>query len=229
MSISENIESVRNIVKATAKACGRNPEDIKIIAVSKTKPVSMMKEAKDAGMCEFGENRPQEIVRKYPEFENENVKWHLIGQLQKNKVRHIIDKAELIHSVDSLDLALEINKRAELIDKVQDVLIQVNISGEETKSGVSASECVELCREISALKNVKIIGLMTISVFDYDYDENKELFLKLKALSEKIAGMNIDNVFMKELSMGMTHDYKEAIEAGATMLRIGTGIFGSRE
>ncbi len=229
MSISENIESVRNIVKATAKACGRNPEDIKIIAVSKTKPVSMMKEATDAGMCEFGENRPQEIVRKYPEFEDENIKWHLIGQLQKNKVRHIIDKAELIHSVDSYDLALEINKRAELIDKVQDILIQVNISGEETKSGVSEKKCVELCKKISDLENVRIIGLMTISVFDYSYDENKELFLKLKALSEKIADMNIKNVFMKELSMGMTHDYKEAIEAGATMLRIGTGIFGFRE
>lgn len=229
MSVAENLAEIRSRIDELARSAGRNPGDVKLIAVSKTKPVPLIKEAVAAGALDLGENKPQEIVLKYPEFEGDNVRWHMIGHLQKNKVRHIIDKAELIHSVDSLALAEEINKRAEAIGKIQKILIQVNVTGEDSKSGVSPDDTAELCREISRLNNVRIMGLMTISVSGYTYEENKRVFDSLAALAAGIDGMKIDNVSMKELSMGMSHDFDAAIAAGATMVRVGTAIFGARD
>lgn len=229
MSVAENLAEIRSRIDELARSAGRNPEEVKLIAVSKTKPVSLIKEAVAAGALDLGENKPQEIVSKYPEFEGDSVRWHMIGHLQKNKVRHIIDKAELIHSVDSLALAEEINKRAETIGKIQKILIQVNVTGEDSKSGVSPDDAAELCREISKLNNVRIMGLMTISVSGYTYEENKSVFDSLAVLAARIEDMKIDNVSMKELSMGMTHDFDAAIAAGATMVRVGTAIFGARD
>ncbi len=229
MSVAENLAEIRSRIDELARSAGRNPEEVKLIAVSKTKPVSLIKEAVAAGALDLGENKPQEIVSKYPEFEGDNVRWHMIGHLQKNKVRHIIDKAELIHSVDSLALAEEINKRAEAIGKIQKILIQVNVTGEDSKSGVYPDDAAELCREISKLNNVRIMGLMTISVSGYTYEENKSVFDSLAALAARIDDMKIDNVSMKELSMGMSHDFDAAIAAGATMVRVGTAIFGARD
>ena len=229
MSVAENLAEIRSRIDELARSAGRNPEEVKLIAVSKTKQVPLIKEAVAAGALDLGENKPQEIVLKYPEFEGDNVRWHMIGHLQKNKVRHIIDKAELIHSVDSLALAEEINKRAEAIGKIQKILIQVNVTGEDSKSGVSPDDTAELCREISRLNNVRIMGLMTISVSGYTYEENKRVFDSLAALAARIDGMKIDNVSMKELSMGMSHDFDAAIAAGATMVRVGTAIFGARD
>lgn len=229
MSIADNIKAVKDDIERAAKLSNRDVTAIKLVAVTKTKPIDMLKEAASAGLLDFGENRPQEIVSKYPEFEGDGIAWHLIGQLQKNKVRHIIDKVCLIHSVDSFELAVEINKRAAAIDKIQDILIQVNISGEESKSGVAPEELSLLCKRISELENVRIKGLMTISVRDFTYQQNYELFSRLGELSEKIKNMKIKNVDMQELSMGMTHDYQAAIVAGATIIRVGTAIFGERE
>ncbi len=229
MGIAENISSVREKIKSSAMLSQRDCDDIKLIAVTKTKPVEMMKEALARNVVDFGENKPQEIVSKYPEFEGDGVRWHLIGHLQKNKVRHIIDKVFLIHSVDSYELALEIDKRAKKIDKVQDILIQVNISGEESKSGVSPSDAETLCRQISELENVRIKGLMTISVKGFDETDNLDVFSRLKELANKIDDLKLKNVSMEELSMGMTNDYPEAIMAGSTMVRVGTAIFGARE
>ena len=229
MSIEENIKIVQESIRKAAESADRDPRSIKLLAVTKTKPVEMLKEAEEYGVCDFGENRPQEIVAKFPQFESGNIKWHLIGQLQKNKVRHIIDKVCLIHSVDSLELAVEINKRAAAIDKVQDILLQINITGEESKSGIPQGEAENLCRKIAELKNVRIKGLMTISVRGMTYEENYKVFSCLKELAEKIRTQNIDGVLMEELSMGMTHDMDAAIAAGATIVRVGTAIFGARD
>ena len=229
LSIAENIKSVLSDIKIAADQAGRNAGDIKLIAVSKTKPYEMIEEAYACGMKDFGENRPQEIAEKYLKSQGKDLNFHMIGHLQKNKVKMIIDKVCLIHSVDNIDLAKEINKRAAMIDKVQDILIQVNVTGEETKSGVGYDAAIDLCREVSLLDNIRIKGLMTISVNGYTYDENKTVFEKLKTLSEEIEKENIKNVTMEELSMGMSHDYDAAIAAGATFVRVGTAIFGERD
>lgn len=226
MDIRENIEKVRQQIVAAAQAAGRNADEIRLVAVSKTKPPEMVAEAIACGVMDFGENRPQELSRKYADFPN--ARWHQIGQLQRNKVKHIIDKAALIHSVDSLLLAEEIEKQAAKIQKIQNILIQVNITGEETKSGVSPGETVALCRAVSTLSHVRILGLMTISAAGYSATENGAVFRKLKELSAAIEKERIPGVLMQELSMGMTHDFQAAITAGATMVRVGSGIFGAR-
>lgn len=227
-NIAKNLKDVRCRIDKAAKSAGRNPSDVTLIAVSKTRPPECVSEALESGQLDFGENRPQELAQKAEILPN-NIKWHQIGQLQKNKVRHIIDKVCLIHSVDSVGLAAEINKRATAIGKVQQILIQVNISGEETKSGVSPDEVKALCTEISDMKNVRIVGLMTISVKGYDFEQNKALFQKLADLAKEIDDLKIKNVEMRELSMGMSHDYEAAIAAGATMVRVGTAVFGERD
>lgn len=226
MTIQENLKNVRERIENAAQKVGRRSDEIKLIAVSKTKPVEMMLEVAHCGVMDFGENRPQELAEKFDQVEN--ARWHLIGQLQKNKVKYIIDKAELIHSVDSIGLALEIEKRAAKIDKIQNVLIQVNISGEETKSGVTPSEAETVIRQISQMPHIRIKGLMTISVAGFSYEENMKVFSGLKELAKEIDRLKIENVSMEELSMGMTHDFEAAIEAGSTMVRVGTGIFGTR-
>ncbi len=223
MSIYENIENVRQKISLSAKKSGRKESDITLIGVSKTKPVDLIKEAVDGGVCELGENRVQEVLEKFDKIQNAN--WHLIGHLQKNKVKYIVDKAEYIHSVDSLELAKEINKQAEKIGKIQKVLIQVNVSGEESKFGVKPEAVLPLCNGIKDFKNIKVKGLMTIAVKDATETELREVFGGLRKIFEKI---NIENIDMEHLSMGMSGDYEIAIEEGATMVRVGTGIFGSR-
>lgn len=217
--IKQNYLSVLESVRETAAKCGRNPNDVRLIAVSKTKPIEYVREAAAAGAVDFGENRPQELAAKSAELPQ--LRWHQIGQLQKNKVRHIVGHCALIHSVESYGLALEIDKRAKNAGVVQDVLIQVNITGEETKSGVSPDELDALLDLIKPLENVNPVGLMTISIAGSAPDENRAVFARLRDLARERG--------LKELSMGMTHDYAEAIECGATMVRIGTAIFGARD
>lgn len=219
LDIKSNYLSVLDDIKNIAEACGRNPEDITLIAVSKTKPIEYVKQAINAGATDFGENKPQELSEKYDEISG--VRWHQIGHLQKNKVRHIVGKTALIHSLDSISLALEIDKRAKNAGIVQNVLIQVNVSGEESKFGISPSELDDFLDEVKKLENISVIGLMTISVRGYNREQNLNLFKELKSLADKHG--------LKELSMGMTHDYKEAVEAGATLIRVGTAIFGARD
>lgn len=219
MNIRDNIEAVRENILSAADRSGRDASEIKLVAVSKTKPVELIREAVDAGIADLGENKVQELTAKYDEIKNVN--WHLIGHLQKNKVKYIAGKTALIHSVDSFELAAEIEKRSAAIENVQDVLIQVNVSGEESKFGIRPDELKDLLARISELGHVKVKGLMTISVNGYTPDENRRVFSELKELAEENS--------LKELSMGMTHDYIEAIEAGATIVRVGTGIFGKRD
>lgn len=219
MNIRDNIEAVRENILSAADRSGRDASEIKLLAVSKTKPVELIREAVDAGIADLGENKVQELTAKYDEIKNVN--WHLIGHLQKNKVKYIAGKTALIHSVDSFELAAEINKRSAAIENVQDVLIQVNVSGEESKFGIRPDELKELLARMSELEYVKVKGLMTISVNGYTPDENRRVFSELKKLADENS--------LKELSMGMTHDYIEAIESGATIVRVGTGIFGKRD
>ena len=225
--ISENLKQVReNIVRACEKA-GRDPAEVTLIAVSKTKPVSMLKEAYDEGVRCFGENKVQEIQEKFGLMPSD-VKWHMIGHLQRNKVRYLMDKACLIHSVDSVRLAQEISKEAEKAGIVMPVLIEVNVAQEETKYGISVAEVLPLLMEIKDLPGISVQGLMTIAPYVDDPEDNRQIFRALKKLSVDIRDKNVNNINMNILSMGMTGDYTVAVEEGATMVRVGTGIFGER-
>ncbi len=226
--IKENMAAVCKNIADAAMACGRSPQEVMLIAVTKTYGVDAINEAIDCGAENIGENRVQEVMEKFDGVKP--VCWHLIGHLQKNKVKYIIDKAELIHSVDSFDLAKEIDKQAKKHDKIQRVLLEVNVSGEESKFGIVPDLCEDLCLRVSKeLTNVKIEGLMTIAPLTDDETVLEEVFKGLKKLSEEISSKNIPGVSMKELSMGMTNDYQLAIKHGATMVRVGTGIFGKRD
>lgn len=225
--IKENLEKVREHIKAAAMEAGRMPEEITLIAVSKTKPVSMIEEAYACGCRDFGENRVQELCDKYDVLPKD-IRWHLIGHLQRNKVKYAVGKAFLIHSVDSLRLAEEIQKEAEKKQTDVDILIEVNMAGEESKFGVAPEETENLVRQISKLPNVHIKGLMTIAPIVENPADNAIHFGNLKQLSVDIREKNIDNVSMNVLSMGMTGDYEQAVKDGATYVRVGTGIFGER-
>lgn len=225
--IKENLQEVRQNLKKSCERAGRNPEDVVLIAVSKTKPVPMLEEAYAEGIRDFGENKVQELVDKYEQLPGD-IRWHMIGHLQRNKVKYIIDKAWLIHSVDSFRLAEEISKEAVKHSLTARILIEVNVAEEESKFGVSVEETESLIREISVLPGIEIHGLMTIAPYVEDPEENRDIFKKLKNLSVDIAEKNIDNVFMDFLSMGMTGDYEVAAEEGAAFVRVGTGIFGER-
>ena len=225
--LKDNFETVeKNIADACARA-GRDRSEVTLIAVSKTKPVDMLREVYDAGARDFGENKVQEICEKYDKLPSD-IKWHMIGHLQRNKVKQVIDKAALIHSVDSYRLAQEISVQAQKKGLTIPILIEVNIAGEESKFGISAEDTIQLVEEIAELPNLKIQGLMTIAPFVEDAEENRLYFRQIKQLSVDIKNKNIDNVSMDILSMGMTGDYEVAIEEGATMVRVGTGIFGAR-
>ena len=226
--LKENYEKVKeNIVRACEKA-GRSPEDVTLIAVSKTKPLSDIEELlSDTDAVDFGENKVQELVDKY-ENVSRPVNWHMIGHLQTNKVKYIVDKVALIHSVDSVRLAEEIHKEAMKIGRRVPVLIEVNVAGEETKFGVAPEEVEELIRKIAPFEGIEVQGLMTIAPFVTNPEENRQYFNRLKQLSVDISHKNIDNINMNVLSMGMTGDYEVAIEEGASFVRVGTGIFGER-
>ncbi len=226
--IQENLQVVQKNIKAACTRSGRSETAVKLIAVSKTKPVAMLREAYDAGCRDFGENKVQELVEKYEQMPKD-IRWHMIGHLQRNKVKYIVDKVWLIHSVDSLRLAEEISKEAVRKNVKVSILVEVNVAGEESKFGVTTQDAVSLVEEIAKLPNVVIKGLMTIAPYVENSEENRLYFAKLMQIYVDIIHKNIDNVFMEELSMGMTGDYEVAIEEGATCVRVGTGIFGERQ
>ncbi len=225
--LKENLERVENNIQIACKKSGRSRDEVTLISVSKTKPIEMLQEAYDLGVRVFGENKVQELEQKIPAFEND-VSWHMIGHLQRNKVKYIVGKVALIHSVDSFRLAQEIQKESEKKNVVSDILIEVNVAEEESKFGVRTDEVEDLVTAVSKLPNVRIRGLMTIAPYVVDSEENRWIFRKIKDLSVDINRKNIDNVCMDILSMGMTGDYAVAIEEGATLVRVGTGIFGER-
>lgn len=225
--IRENLEKVQNNILTACTKANRSANDVTLIAVSKTKPVELLQEAYDAGVRDFGENKVQEIMDKYDKLPSD-IRWHMIGHLQRNKVKYIIDKVVLIHSVDSLRLAEEISKQAQKHNLTMPILIELNIGAEDTKFGTSLEEAIALVKEISLLPNIQIKGLMTVAPFVEDAEENRHYFNAMKHLSVDIMKENIDNVRMDILSMGMTGDYEVAVEEGATMVRVGTGIFGPR-
>ena len=227
MSIKDNIASIKQNIKEIEEKCHREDE-VNLMAVTKTVDVDKVLEAIDAGITDIGENKPQELSRKY-EIIGDKVRYHLIGTLQTNKVKYIIDKACMIHSLDRISLCEEIQKRAEKIDKVIKCLVQVNISKEESKHGLEEEQVVDFIKQVSKdYKNIHIQGLMTMAPFVDDEKEIRKVFSKLKKLSVEISNLNLPNVEMDTLSMGMSHDYKIAIEEGATIIRVGTSIFGQR-
>lgn len=228
MSIAENLKEVQRNINEICEKCGRDPSEITLIAVSKTKPVTDLKEAYDAGARDFGENKVQELTAKIPALPSD-IRWHMIGHLQRNKVKYIAGEVELIHSVDSFRLAEEINIQAKRKKIVIPALIEINIGDEESKFGVRPDEAKELCKEISELDSIHIEGLMTVAPAVDDPEKVRKYFRKMHELFLDIKSENIDNVEMKILSMGMTNDYKVAIEEGSTMVRVGTGIFGARD
>lgn len=225
--IRENLSKVRENIRKAAESAGREADEITLIAVSKTKPVSAIEEAYACGCRDFGENKVQELCDKY-EVLPKDIRWHLIGHLQRNKVKYVVDKAYLIHSVDSLRLAQEIQKEAEKKQVHVNILIEVNIAQEESKFGVPAEEAEDLVREAAKLPNVHIQGLMTIAPVVEKPEDNAIHFANLRQLSVDINEKNIDNVNMSVLSMGMTGDYEQAVKDGAVYVRVGTGIFGTR-
>lgn len=228
VNVAENLKNVEEKIMEACGRSGRDRKDVLLICVTKTKPAELLEEAYRAGERAFGENRVQEIVDKYPRLP-EDIDWHMIGHLQKNKVKYLMDRAVMIHSVDNEDLARVISREAVKAGRVMPVLIEVNVAGEETKFGVSPGETEKLIRKIAPLPGIKVCGLMTIAPYTEDPETNRPFFRQLRELSVDIKNKSIDNVSMDQLSMGMTGDYEVAIEEGATMIRVGTGIFGERQ
>ena len=227
-TIQENIKTVESIITAECQKAGRNPDEVTLIAVSKTKRVELIKEAYEYGCRDFGENKVQELLDKY-EALPKDIRWHMIGHLQRNKVKYIVDKVYLIHSVDSLRLAEEISKEAVKKKVCVNILIEVNVANEETKFGTTCEEAKQLVQDIAKLPNICVKGLMTIAPFVENAEKNRPIFSKLKKLAVDIIRENIDNITMEKLSMGMTGDYMVAVSEGATYVRVGTGIFGVRQ
>ena len=226
MDIEKNLESVRARIAAAARACGRDPADIKLIAVTKTYPVDMMNRAIELGVTDIGENKPQEVRDKFDSVLP--VRWHLIGHLQANKVKYVIDRCCMIHSVDSIKLMDEIERLAVSHDTDMDILIQVNISGEETKSGIAPTELEGLLGYAAQLRRTHIKGLMTIAP-KAEFGDTAVHFANMQRLYNEIKSKSFENVSMEELSMGMSGDFETAIRYGATMVRIGSLIFGERK
>lgn len=225
--IAKNLQEVESKIMEACNKANRNRDEVTLIAVSKTKPVSMLEEAYKNGIRFFGENKVQELVEKYDQLPSD-IHWHLIGHLQRNKVKYIIDKVELIHSVDSLRLAETIEQEAAKRDIIVDILIEVNVAEEETKFGLKVEDVIPFIESISSYSHIRVKGLMTIAPYVENPEENRSVFSRLRKLSVDIAEKNIDNVSVEILSMGMTNDYHVALEEGATMIRVGTGIFGER-
>lgn len=223
----DNLKDVEERIQAACDRRGRKREDVLLVAVSKTKPVEMIEEVMTAGIVDFGENKPQELRDKY-EVLPQNLRFHMIGHLQTNKIKYVIDRVVLIHSIDSIHLAEAVNTEAKKHNRIMPVLVEVNVAQEESKSGFLVEKTENAIREIAKLSNIRVEGLMTIAPFVENAEENRQYFVKLRKLSVDIAAKNIDNVTMHHLSMGMTGDYEVAIEEGATMVRVGTGIFGER-
>ena len=226
-----NENNYKNVIERIENACrkaGRDRSEVKLIAVSKTKPVGDILQVYEMGQRIFGENKVQELCEKVPQLP-EDIEWHLIGHLQHNKVKYLMDNTAMIHSVDSLKLAETISKEAVKHNKVMPVLLEINVAEEESKFGITASEAEEMVRKISLLPGIEIRGLMTVAPFVEDPEDNRWVFRKLKQICVDINNKNINNIKINELSMGMTNDFEIAIEEGATFVRVGTAIFGERD
>jgi PLP dependent protein len=226
--ISDNLASVQAQIALAAQKAGRDPESIRLIAVSKTVPEEKIIAAQRAGAELFGENRVQEALEKIKHLGREGFCWHFIGHLQKNKVKDVVGKFDLIHSVDSVALAEVIDAKSQAQERSTRVLVQVNVSGEASKFGVSPDELETTLRAISKMKAVRVEGLMTIPPHDPDLEKSRVIFSRLRELRDRMAGLGIDGIALQELSMGMSHDFTVAIEEGATLVRVGTAIFGDR-
>ena len=227
MSIADNFKTVKNRIAAAATRAGRDPASIKLVVVTKTVDLQRIKEAVAAGAAILGENRVQEAKEKIGKL-GSIASWHLIGHLQANKAKYAVKLFDLIHSVDSLELAKEIDRQAAKIGKVQNVLVEVNIAGEASKAGMGVRNAPALVRESAKLGNIAIQGLMTIPPFSENQEDSRPYFCVLRELAESIAKEHIPNTAMNELSMGMSSDFEVAVEEGATVVRVGTAIFGER-
>ncbi len=226
--LEQAIREIQDAITSACERCGRAPESVTLIAVSKTKPLPLLEEAYQLGIRHFGENRVQEMCEKAQAFGDVPIIWHLIGHLQKNKVKRALSVASLIHSVDSLALAMEIDKEAAKIGRCQDILLEVNMAEEESKFGLTADNVLPMVQELAQLDHIRICGLMTVAPYTENPESNRTYFKKMKQLAVDIAAQNIDNVSMDILSMGMSGDYEVAIEEGATHVRVGTKLFGER-
>lgn len=226
--LTENLHDVEQRVNEACIRAGRDPKEVTLIAVSKTKPVAMLEEIYEAGMREFGENKVQELTAK-EEVMPKDINWHMIGHLQTNKIKYIVDKVALIHSVDSVKLAAAIDKEAKKKNVICNVLLEVNVAEEESKFGFTVEDVMAALDDLKGLTNIRIRGLMTIAPFVENPEDNRPVFSALRKLSVDIAEKNIDNISVEILSMGMTNDFEVAIEEGATMVRVGTAIFGERQ
>ena len=225
--IQDNLDRVSAAIRESCKAVNRNENDVTLIAVSKTKPLPMLEEAYNAGVRDFGENKVQELTEKIPNMPGD-IRWHMIGHLQRNKVKYIVDKVYMIHSVDSYRLAEEISKEAVKKNVTVNILIEVNVAREESKFGRMPEEIDEFVDKVSEFEHIRVKGLMTIAPYVENPEENRPIFARLRKLSVDIAAKNAHNITMSVLSMGMTGDYQVAVEEGATLVRVGTGIFGER-
>jgi len=225
--ITENLQDVEKRIVAACERVGRKREEVTLVAVSKTKPIEMLQEAYEAGSRYFGENKVQELVDKY-EVMPKDIHWQMIGHLQRNKVKYIVDKVDMIHSVDSIRLVEEIDKEAAKKGVIVNILLEVNMAKEDTKFGLMPEDVMNFVSEIVRFQHIKVQGLMTIAPYVDNPEENRKYFANLKKLSVDIAKKRVNNVNMSVLSMGMTNDFEVAIEEGATMVRVGTAIFGRR-
>lgn len=223
MSIADNLEIIKNNIALACQKSGRKESEVKILAVTKTRSIEEINKVINLGLYEIGENRVQEMIDKYPNISSSAI-WHIIGHLQTNKVKYIADKVSMIHSVDSLKLAMQIDKEAKKHNKIIEILIEIN-SGEENKNGINPDLAIDLCSHASLLSNIRISGLMTMAPLAADNSTLHKVFSNLRILSEKIKSENIPNVNMNHLSMGMSGDYMEAIEEGATIIRPGRALF----
>ncbi len=228
MEIQKNIEDILKNIEISAEKAGKSLDDITVIAVTKTVDSTRALEAVEAGLNNLGENRVQEFVNKYENLKNYDINWHIIGHLQTNKVKYIINKVKLIHSLESLSLAEEIDKRSKQHNVVTEVLIELNIAEEESKFGIRKDYLIDFIKSIERFENIKIAGLMTVAPYVDDKEDVRWVFKEMKQLFDLASGMSFKNAEMKYLSMGMTNDYDVAIEEGANIIRIGTAIFGSR-
>jgi PLP dependent protein len=229
LKLKQRLEQIKERIRLAAESCSRDPASIRLVAVSKTVPVETVREAIEAGATILGENYVQEAREKFDALIHYPASWHFIGHLQSNKAKYAVRLFDLIHSVDSLKLARALDKEAKKADKIQAILVQVNISGEGTKSGISASETPELLSQISRLENLSIKGLMTMPPYFYQPKKVQPFFAALRELRDRLQEKTLSNVSMDELSMGMSGDFEVAIEEGATLVRIGTAIFGERK
>lgn len=225
--VVENLNKVREMIKSACKEANRDEREVTLIAVSKTKPNEMIMDAYNAGVRDFGENYVQELVEKM-EALPKDIRWHMIGHLQRNKVKYIVGKVALIHAVDSVRLAEEINKEAGKLGIVQDILLEVNMGREATKFGIFEEDALDIVKAIALLPNVRIKGLMTSAPYVVDSEENRQIFHKIMRLAVDIQNENVDNVYMGVMSMGMSQDFVAAIKEGSTMVRVGSLIFGER-